>query len=110
MRVIYSIFREGSREDFVDEVTLDNGFGGLLWNNDGKLFYIKIGDEENGDNCLERLSGKKERDKKENRRPYQEGPLHMSNAEGHRLCFNEVVRSALWMGHCGSTIENVLKG
>lgn len=52
MRVIYSISREGSREDFVDEVTLDNGFGGLLWNNDGELFYVKIGEDENGDNCL----------------------------------------------------------
>ena len=51
-RVIYSIFRERIGKDFIEEVTLDNGFGRLLWNSDGRSFYIKIEDEENEDNCL----------------------------------------------------------
>lgn len=50
---------------------------------EGRSFYIKIEDEENEDNCLQRLNWK-ERDKKENQGSDQEGPLHMSNAEGHR--------------------------
>lgn len=34
LRVIYSIFREGIREDFIEKATLDNGYGRLLWNSD----------------------------------------------------------------------------
>lgn len=52
LRITYSIFREGIREDFIEKVTLDNGFGRLLWNSDGRSFYIKIEDKENEDNCL----------------------------------------------------------
>lgn len=52
MRVIYAIFREGIREDFIEKVTPENGFGRLLWDSEGRSFYIKIEDEENEDNCL----------------------------------------------------------